>query len=134
MVEHSDMTTIISPVNVEERRALDLRPGDTVRVYQKVKESNPSRKGGAAADRIRTQIFEGLVIARKHGREAGGTFTVRKVAAGVGVERIFPLYSPVLEKIEIVQHSKVRRAKLYYVREKAAKELRRKQKKIEVVS
>lgn len=126
----SDMTMVISPINVEERRALDLRPGDTVRVYQKVKEASPSRKGGVATDRVRTQIFEGFVIARKHGREAGGTFTVRKVTAGVGVERIFPLYSPVLEKIEVIQRSKVRRAKLYYVREKAAKELRKHQKQV----
>ena len=105
---------VISPVNIEQRRTLDLRPGDTVRIHQKLKEG----------DKTRIQIFEGMVIARKHGREAGGTFTVRKIAEGVGVERIFPLYSPMVEKIEILKHSKVRRAKLYYVRTKAAKELR----------
>lgn len=96
---------------------MDLRPGDTVKVHQKIKEG----------EKTRTQIFEGLLIARKHGREAGGTFTVRKIAEGVGVERIFPLFSPMIEKIEILRHSKVRRAKLYYVRTKASKELRWKQ-------
>ena len=70
------------------------------------------------------------MIARKHGSEAGATFTVRKIISGVGVERIFPLYSPVLEKIEITKRSKTRRAKLYYVREKAVKELRKREKKV----
>lgn len=111
---------IQTPVNVEERRNLDLRSGDTVRVHQRIKEG----------DKTRLQMFEGLVIARKHGREAGATFTVRKIVSGVGVERIFPLYSPVLEKIEIVKRSKTRRAKLYYVREKAVKELRKREKRV----
>lgn len=111
---------IQTPINVEERKNLDLRPGDTVRVHSRIKEG----------DKTRLQIFEGLVIARKHGREAGGTFMVRKVTAGVGVERIFPLYSPIIEKIEIVKRTKVRRAKLYYVREKAKKELRKREKRV----
>ena len=111
---------IQTPVNVEERKNLDLRSGDTVRVHQRIKEG----------DKTRLQMFEGLVIARKHGREAGATFTVRKMVSGVGVERIFPLYSPVLEKIEIVKRSKTRRAKLYYVREKAVKELRKREKRV----
>src|SRR3989344_879765 len=102
---------IISGVNVEERKTLNLRSGDTVRVWQKVKEK----------DKTRLQAFEGLVLARKHGSEAGATFTVRKVLDGVGVEKIFPLYSPMIDKIEIIRRSKVRRAKLYFVREKAAK-------------
>lgn len=109
---------IYSPVNIAERRALDLRAGDTVRVHQRIKEG----------DKTRLQVFEGFVIARKHGREAGGTVTVRKVSGGIGVERTFPLYSPVIEKVEIIKRSRVRRAKLYHVREKAAKELRRRQK------
>lgn len=113
---------IETPINVEERKNLDLRPGDTVRVHQRIKEG----------DKTRLQAFEGLVIARKHGREAGATFTVRKVAAGIGVERIFPLYSPVIEKIEIVKRTKTRRAKLYYVREKAVKELRKREKRVVV--
>ena len=109
-------TKVISSVNVEFRERLDVRPGDTVRVWQKV----PEEKG-----KFRLQAFEGLVLARKHGREAGGTFTVRRVIDGVGVERIFPLYSPMIDEIEMVRRSKVRRAKLYFIREKATKEIRR---------
>ncbi len=105
----------ISPVNVEARKKLDIRAGDTVKVSQKIKEG----------DKTRVQIFEGLVLARKHGTEAGATFTVRKVASGVGVERIFPLYSPGIEKVEVTRRAKIRRAKLYHVREKAAKEINR---------
>lgn len=107
---------IISPVNVEFRKKLDIRPGDTVRVWQKIEEE----KG-----KTRLQAFEGLVLARKHGKEAGGTFTVRKVVGGVGVERVFPLYSPMIDEIEMIRRSKVRRAKLYFIREKATKEIRR---------
>src|SRR5580692_9053447 len=105
----------VSPVDMDARKNLDLRSGDTVRVHQKIEE-----KG-----KFRIQIFEGLVLARKHGTEAGGTFTVRRVLSGVGVEKIFPLYSPMIEKIEIVKRSRVRRAKLYYIREKVAREARR---------
>ncbi len=105
----------ISPVNVEQRSTLNLRSGDTVKVYQKIKEG----------DKTRLQVFEGLVLARKHGSEAGATFTVRKVASGVGVEKIFPLYSPLIDKIEVVRRAKVRRAKLYHIRKKAAKEISR---------
>ncbi len=103
----------VSPVNLEERKAWDIRPGDTIRVWQKIQEK----------DKFRLQAFEGLVLARKHGGEAGGTFTVRKVASGVGVERIFPIYSPMIDKVETVKRSKVRRAKLYHIRKKAAKEV-----------
>ena len=106
---------IVSTVNIEERKAMSLRSGDTVRVWAKVKEK----------DKTRLQAFEGLVLARKHGSEAGATFTVRKVIDGVGVEKIFPLYSPIIDKIEVLRRSNVRRAKLYFVREKAAKEIRR---------
>lgn len=105
----------VSPVNMEERKNLELRAGDTVRVHQKIQEKGKSR----------LQVFEGLVIARKHGDEAGGTFTVRATLSGVGVEKIFPLYSPLIDKIEILRRSKVRRAKLYYIREKVAREIRR---------
>ena len=107
------MQRVISPVNIEERAKLDLRAGDTIRVWQKIAE-----KG-----KVRLQAFEGLVLAKKHGREAGATFTVRRVASGVGVEKIFPLYSPIIDKIEVLKRSKVRRAKLYHIREKAAKEV-----------
>ena len=93
----------------------DLKPGDTVRVWQKIEEKGKTR----------LQAFEGLILARKHGSEAGGTFTVRKVSGGVGVEKIYPLYSPNIDKIEIVKRAKVRRAKLYYIREKVTREVRR---------
>jgi large subunit ribosomal protein L19 len=87
--------------------------GDIVRVHQRIKEVSDAGK-----ERERVQIFEGLVIARKHGHGVNATFTVRKIASGVGVERIFPLHSPVLEKIELVKKQPVRQAKLYYVRER----------------
>lgn len=109
-----------STVNIEQRKNADIRAGDTVRVWQKITE------GG----KTRLQAFEGLVIARKHGREPGATFTVRKVTSGVGVEKIFPLYAPMIDKIEIVKRSKVRRAKLYYIREKAAREIKKKMKQM----
>lgn len=109
----------ISPVNTEERKKLDIKAGDTIRVWSKVQEK----------DKTRLQAFEGLVLARKHGTEAGATITVRRVASGVGVERIFPLYSPTIDKIELVKKSKTRRSKLYYIRDKAAKEISRKMRK-----
>lgn len=108
-------TKVKSPVGVKERAGLEIRSGDTVRVWQKIQEKGKTR----------LQAFEGLVLGRKHGTEAGATFTVRKVASGVGVEKIFPLYSPMIDKIEVIKRAKVRRAKLYYIREKAAKEIKR---------
>ncbi len=104
-----------STVNKDERKKLGIRAGDTVKVWQKIKEK----------DKTRLQAFDGLVLAVKHGTEAGATFTVRKVASGVGVEKIFPLYSPMIDKVEILKRAKVRRAKLYHIREKAAKDVRR---------
>lgn len=109
------MRNVISPVNIESRKNLDIRTGDTVRVYQKIKEK----------DKVRLQVFEGIVLARKHGTEAGATFTVRRNTGGFGVEKIFPLYSPAIEKIEVVKRSKVRRAKLYFIRRKALKQIRK---------
>ena len=98
----------------------DLRSGDTVRVYQKIKEG----------DKERIQVFEGLIIARKHGREIGSTITVRKTISGVGVERIFPLHSPTIEKIEVLKREKVRRAKLYYLRKAKGKKAKLKRKEL----
>ncbi len=114
-------TKIITTVNVLDRKKLDIRSGDLVRVWQKIEED----KG-----KFRLQAFEGLVLATKHGSEAGATFTVRKVIDGVGVERIFPLYSPMIDEIETVRRSKVRRAKLYFIRRKAAKEIRHQMRRI----
>ncbi len=104
------------PAALAARKELDLRSGDTVRVHVKIQEKGKTR----------IQMFEGLVLARKHGSEAGATFTVRKISHGVGVERIFPLYSPSIDKIEIIRRAKVRRAKLYFIREKVSKMIRRK--------
>lgn len=104
------------PAALAARKELDLRTGDTVRVHVKIVEKGKTR----------TQMFEGLVLARKHGSEAGATFTVRKISHGVGVERIFPLYSPSIDKIEVIRRAKVRRAKLYFIREKVTKAIRRK--------
>jgi large subunit ribosomal protein L19 len=104
----------VTPVNMDTRRSLDMKSGDTVRVHQKIQD-----KGG----KTRIQIFEGMVLARKHGAEDGATFTVRRVADGYGVEKIFPLYSPMIDKIEVVKRSKVRRSKLYHIRETALKQV-----------
>ena len=114
----------ISPVNMEERQTLGIKAGDTVRVHQKIQDKGKTR----------IQVFEGLVLARKHGTEPGATFTVRKVASGVGVEKIFPLYSPNIDKIEIVKRSKVRRAKLYYIREKVAREIKRQMRRMQMMT
>ncbi len=122
------MQRVITPVNIEGRAKLGIRPGDTVRVVQNIVELKKSRgtdKKEKTIKNTRKQAFEGLVLAVKHGKEAGATFTVRATLSGVGVEKTFPLYSPVIDSIEIVKRSKVRRAKLYFIREKAAKEVRR---------
>lgn len=113
----------ISPVDMAARKNLDIKSGDTVRVWQKIKE------GG----KLRLQAFEGLVLARKHGTEPGATFTVRRVASGVGVERIFPLYSPMINNVETIKRARVRRAKLYYIREKVAREARRQLRRARVI-
>ena len=107
---------------LEERKKWEpiINAGNTVKVWQKVKEG----------DKFRLQSFEGLIIAHKHGMEPGATFTVRRIAEGVGVERIFPVYSPNIEKIDLVKSSRVRRSKLYYVREKAAKEIKKKMRRL----
>lgn len=114
----------VSPVNMEERKSLGIRAGDTVRVHQKIQDKGKTR----------IQIFEGLVLARKHGDEPGATFTVRKVASGVGVEKIFPLYSPLIDKLEIVKRAKVRQAKLYYIREKVNREIKRQMRRMSLMS
>lgn len=93
----------------------DINSGDRVRVHQKIREGNKER----------IQVFEGLVIKTQHGNGINGTFTVRRIASGVGVEKLFPLHSPVITKIEKVRSAKVRRAKLYYVRGLIGKAARR---------
>ena len=97
-----------------------LAPGDTVKVSSKVVEG----------DRERIQVFQGVVIKIRQGG-GGANFTVRRVAYGVGVERTFPLYSPMVEKVEVMRHGKVRRAKLYYLRGLSAKASRIKEKRVD---
>ena len=123
------MTTLVngvitSPVQMDDRKALGLKAGDTVKVHQRIIDKGKTR----------IQIFEGLVLARKHGDEAGATFTVRKMSSGIGVEKIYPLYSPLIEQIEIVKRAKVRRAKLYYIRDKVAREIKRQMRRMSLVS
>ena len=98
----------------------DVRPGDTIKVYQKIKEKGKER----------LQAFEGVVLARKHGKGINATITVRKVIAGVGVEKIFPIHTPMIGKIEVIKRSKVRRAKLYYLRTAKGKKARLKRKEL----
>ena len=97
-----------------------ILPGDMVRVYQKVEEGGKER----------IQIFEGQVLAKKHGKSITATITVRKVVGGIGVERIFPIHSPIIKKIEVVKRGKVRRAKLYYLREARGRKARLKKKEL----
>ncbi len=110
---------------MEDRVNLGIKAGDTVRVHQKIKDD----KG-----KVRLQVFEGLVLARKHGNEPGATFTVRKVVDGIGVEKIFPLFTPLVDKIEIVKRSTVRRAKLYHIREKVAREIKRQMRRMRLMT
>lgn len=112
-----------SPVNIEQRKKADIRTGDRVRVMQKITEKGKTR----------LQPFEGLVIARKHGTEPGATFTVRRTTGDYGVEKIFPLYSPNIEKIEILRRSKVRQSNIYHVRRKVAREIRREMRRMRLM-
>src|SRR5438552_9089684 len=106
---------IVSQLESQQTKqdAPTLRPGETVRVHVKVVEG----------EKERTQIFEGIVIALS-GKGNRATFTVRKISYGTGVERIFPLHSPRIEKVDVVSRGKVRRAKLYYLRERSGKAAR----------
>ena len=113
------MITLLEKFNSDQLKKLpDLKPGDTIEVHQKIKEG----------DKERIQIFEGIIIAKKHGKGISGTITVRKVVDGIGVERVFPINSPSLDKIEVVRHAKARRAKLYYLRTAKGKKAKLKRK------
>ena len=117
------MTTLLEKFNKDQEKKLpDLRPGDTIKVHQKIKDG----------DKERIQIFEGVIIAKKHGTGIPATITVRKVVDGVGVERIFPIHTPAVEKFEIVRSAKVRRAKLYYLRTAKGKKAKLKRKDLAV--
>ncbi len=94
-----------------EEKNVNIEPGMIVRVHEKIKEKNTK---GEEKERI--QVFEGIVIAHKHGNEKGATITVRKESGGVGVEKIYPIHSPVIDKIEIKSRIKSNKSKLYYLR------------------
>ncbi len=105
----------------------DIRPGDTVRIHQKIPAlaiTTSKKEKEKKEEKERIQTFEGVVIARKHGKEMGSTITVRKEISGIGVEKIFPLHAPSIVKIEILKQGKVRRAKLYYLRTTRGKRAR----------
>jgi large subunit ribosomal protein L19 len=103
----------------KEEKELELKPGMTVRIYQKIKEQN--LKG---EEKERIQYFEGMIIAKKHGKEIGSTITVRKVSNGVGVEKVFPLNLPTIDKIEVKKIAKTNRAKLYFLKRGYKKKLK----------
>lgn len=107
-----------SSVDVEARKKIGLRAGDTVRVMQKIEE-----KG-----KIRLQPFEGLIIGINHGTEPGATFTVRRISDDYGVEKIFPMFSPIIDSIKVLKRSKVRRSKLYHIRKTALKQIKKRMK------
>jgi len=110
-------TVLINEVVKDQLKNVpQLKAGMQVRVYEKVKEK----------DRERFQIFEGIVIAQKHGKGPSATFTVRKVVDGIGVEKTWPLHSPLIEKIEIVKAPKIKKAKVYFIRKLSPTKIRRK--------
>lgn len=111
---------IIETLEKEQMRAdiLNFGPGDTVKVHARIKEGQKER----------IQVFQGVVIRKRKGN-TGATFTVRKVSYGIGVERIFPLHSPIIDKVEIVSRGRVRRARLYYLRKLRGKAARIKEKR-----
>ncbi len=111
----------MAEIQQKNGKTTELKPGMTIRVYQKIKELNTK---GEEKERI--QYFEGIIIAKKHGNEKGGTITVRKTSDGIGVEKIFPLNLPTITKIEIKKEAKVRRAKLYFLKGTYKKKLKEK--------
>ena len=113
---------------MQKRADLGLKSGDVVRVWQNIvelKTAKQANKKEVTTKNVRKQAFEGTILAVKHGTEAGAMFTVRKVSSGVGVEKIFPLYSPMIDEIEVSRRTRTRRAKLYFIRRKAAHDVKR---------
>jgi len=103
-------------------------PGDLLRVYMRITELKEDTKTKKLVEKVRVQPFEGIVI-RRRGRGINETFTLRKITQGIGIEKTFPLHSPLIEKIEVKRKGKVRRAKLYYLREKIGKKAKIKEKR-----
>lgn len=100
----------------QENKFSGIKPGWTIRINQRIKEGSKTR----------VQAFEGMVISQKHGQEAGATICVRKVTDGIGVEKTFPIFLPSIESVKVIKKTKTRRAKLYYLRDKTSKEIRKK--------
>lgn len=119
-----DKLSLFNQNNSRQNHYSDLKTGWIVKVYQKIKEG----------DKTRIQAFEGIIIARKHGNEPGGTITVRKMSGNIGVEKTFPLHLPTITKIEVTKRTGARKSKLYYLRDKSAREIRRKMKVEQVAS
>lgn len=124
------MTTSIFAINEEIKKGsktvLDsIKVGDTVKIVLKLKETNPDKKSKGS----KTQTVQGLVLARKHNKELGASITIRSIVDSVGVEWIIPLYTSDIIKVDIIKSSKVRRAKLYYIRRKSVKETKAKLRK-----
>ncbi|EKE21158.1 MAG: 50S ribosomal protein L19 [uncultured bacterium] len=111
------MNKTLTEFNLDQRKSKnypEFKTGDIVKVHRRIKEG----------EKERVQIFEGIIIAKKGGQSSSPTITVRKVSSGVGVELVLPVYSPSIDTIEVVKRAKVKRAKLYYIRDKSAKSLR----------
>ena len=115
---------------MSEIKMEEIKPGMLVRVFQKIptfiKAKETGKKG---SDKEKTQQIEGLVIARKHGKEVGATITIRRTVDGIGVEWILPVFSPEIKKIELINTARVKRAKLGFLRDKSQKQIRAKLKK-----
>jgi large subunit ribosomal protein L19 len=111
-----DKPQLFNKNNAQNNKFAGIMPGWTVKVHQQIKEGNKTR----------VQSFEGTVLAKKHGDNINGTVTVRKVFNGIGVEKIYPIFLPSIEKVEVIKKATVRRAKLYYLKDKSAREIRRK--------
>ncbi len=115
-----DIIRGIEETQIKKEAMPDFGPGDTVKVHVRVREG----------EKERIQVFQGVVIARKHGEGSpSSTFRVRKISSGIGVERVFPLHSPMVAKIEVVRRGRVRRAKLYYLRGRSGKAARIKERR-----
>ena len=110
--------SVFQSKNARQDKFDGMRSGWTVKVFQKIKEG----------EKTRVQAFEGLIMSRKHNKESGATVTIRKVSGGIGVEKTFPIYLPTIDKVTVIRKAKVRRAKLYYLKDKSAREIRRKTK------
>lgn len=111
-----DKLAIFNEKHSSPNKFEDIRSGWTIKIWQKLQEG----------DKAKSQMFEGMVIARKHGDGPTGTITVRKIFGGIGVEKVYPVHMPSIEKVEVVKRPRVRRAKLYYLRRKSTKEIRKK--------